>query len=150
MGFDVVYLPPIHPIGHKFRKGKNNSVSAEAGDVGSPWAIGSEEGGHTSIHPQLGTLSDFKQFVSAAKGHGLEVALDIAFQCTPDHPYVKQHREWFRERPDRTIQYAENPQNFIKTFTRSISRAAIGTVSGGAERRRSFLGEARRSHFSDR
>ena len=109
MGFDVVYLPPIHPIGHKFRKGKNNSVTAEAGDVGSPWAIGSEEGGHTSIHPQLGTLSDFKQFVSAAKGHGLEVALDIAFQCTPDHPYVKQHREWFRERPDGTIQYAENP-----------------------------------------
>ena len=109
MGFDVVYLPPIHPIGQTFRKGKNNSVSAQPDDVGSPWAIGSEEGGHTSIHPQLGTLEDFKQFISSANGHGLEVALDIAFQCTPDHPYVTQHREWFRTRPDGTIQYAENP-----------------------------------------
>jgi starch synthase (maltosyl-transferring) len=109
MGFDVVYLPPIHPIGQTFRKGKNNSVSAQPDDVGSPWAIGSEEGGHTSIHPQLGTLEDFKQFISSANGHGLEVALDIAFQCTPDHPYVTQHRDWFRTRPDGTIQYAENP-----------------------------------------
>jgi starch synthase (maltosyl-transferring) len=109
MGFDVVYLPPVHPIGHTFRKGKNNSAPAQKDDVGSPWAIGSEEGGHTAIHPQLGTLDDFKHFVSAAKSHGLEVALDIAFQCTPDHPYVKQHREWFRTRPDGTIQYAENP-----------------------------------------
>src|SRR3984957_20412397 len=109
MGFDVVYLPPIHPIGQTFRKGKNNSVSAQPDDVGSPWAIGSEEGGHTSIHPKLGTLEDFKQFISSANGHGLEVALDIAFQCSPDHPYVKQHREWFRTRPDGTIQYAENP-----------------------------------------
>ena len=109
MGFDVVYLPPIHPIGQTFRKGKNNSVSAQPDDVGSPWAIGSEQGGHTSIHPKLGTLDDFKHFISSANGHGLEVALDIAFQCAPDHPYVKQHREWFRTRPDGTIQYAENP-----------------------------------------
>jgi starch synthase (maltosyl-transferring) len=109
MGFDVIYLPPIHPIGHKFRKGKNNSIPAEPDDVGSPWAIGSEDGGHTSIHPQLGTLEDFKRLVSSAKKHGLEVALDMAFQCTPDHPYVKEHRAWFRERPDGTIQYAENP-----------------------------------------
>ncbi len=109
MGFDVVYLPPIHPIGHTFRKGKNNSVSAQPDDVGSPWAIGSEEGGHTSIHPKLGKLEDFKKFMSSAKGQGLEVALDIAFQCTPDHPYVKQHPKWFRTRPDGTIQYAENP-----------------------------------------
>jgi starch synthase (maltosyl-transferring) len=109
MGFDVVYLPPIHPIGQTFRKGKNNSVSAQPDDVGSPWAIGSSEGGHTSVHPQLGTLEEFKHFISAAKGHGLEVALDIAFQCTPDHPYVKEHRQWFRTRPDGTIQYAENP-----------------------------------------
>ena len=109
MGFDVVYLPPVHPIGRAFRKGKNNSVVAEPGDVGSPWAIGSEEGGHSSVHPQLGTLGDFRHFVSQAKEHGLEVALDIAFQCTPDHPYVKQHPEWFRKRPDGTIQYAENP-----------------------------------------
>jgi starch synthase (maltosyl-transferring) len=109
MGFDVVYLPPIHPIGRAFRKGKNNSVSAKPDDVGSPWAIGSEEGGHTAIHPQLGTLEDFKKFIAAAASHGLEVALDIAFQSTPDHPYVKRHREWFRTRPDGTIQYAENP-----------------------------------------
>jgi starch synthase (maltosyl-transferring) len=109
MGFDVVYLPPVHPIGHAFRKGKNNSVVAEPDDVGSPWAIGSQEGGHTSIHPELGTLEDFRHFVSQAAEHGLEVALDIAFQCTPDHPYVKQHPEWFRKRPDGTIQYAENP-----------------------------------------
>ncbi|MGA8618202.1 MAG: alpha-1,4-glucan--maltose-1-phosphate maltosyltransferase [Candidatus Sulfotelmatobacter sp.] len=109
MGFDVVYLPPIHPIGRAFRKGKNNSVVAEPDDVGSPWAIGSEEGGHTSTHPGLGTLEDFRHFVFEAAKHDLEVALDIAFQCTPDHPYVKQHPEWFRKRPDGTIQYAENP-----------------------------------------
>jgi starch synthase (maltosyl-transferring) len=109
MGFDVVYLPPIHPIGRAFRKGKNNSVVADPNDIGSPWAIGSEEGGHTSVHPELGTLEDFRHFLSEAAVHGLEVALDIAFQCTPDHPYVKQHPEWFRKRPDGTIQYAENP-----------------------------------------
>jgi len=109
MGFDVVYLPPIHPIGRTSRKGKNNSAPAQPDDVGSPWAIGSQEGGHTSIHTQLGTLESFRHFVSEAKGHGLEVALDMAFQCTPDHPYVQQHREWFRKRPDGTIQYAENP-----------------------------------------
>jgi starch synthase (maltosyl-transferring) len=109
MGFDVVYLPPVHPVGRAFRKGKNNSVVAEPDDVGSPWAIGSEEGGHTSVHSELGTLEDFRHFVSQATEHGLEVALDIAFQCTPDHPYVKQHPEWFRKRPDGTIQYAENP-----------------------------------------
>ncbi|HEY6342459.1 MAG TPA: alpha-1,4-glucan--maltose-1-phosphate maltosyltransferase [Bryobacteraceae bacterium] len=109
MHFDVVYLPPIHPIGHAFRKGKNNSLTTEPGDPGSPWAIGSVEGGHTSVHPQLGTLEDFRHFVGEAKRHGLEVALDIAFQGTPDHPYVRDHPEWFRRRPDGTIQYAENP-----------------------------------------
>jgi starch synthase (maltosyl-transferring) len=109
MGFDVVYLPPIHPIGRTFRKGKNNSEEAQPADVGSPWAIGSPEGGHKSIHPELGTLEDFKRFVAKAKEHGLETALDIAFQCTPDHPYVREHPEWFRMRPDGTIQYAENP-----------------------------------------
>ena len=109
MGFDVVYLPPIHPIGHSFRKGKNNSVAVEAEDVGSPWAIGSAEGGHQGVHPELGTLEDFRHFLSKAGEHGLEVALDIAFQCSPDHPYVRLHREWFRARPDGTIQYAENP-----------------------------------------
>ena len=109
MNFDVVYLPPIHPIGQNFRKGKNNGTSAQPGDVGSPWAIGAAEGGHKSIHPLLGTLEDFRRFIDAAKNHGLEVALDIAFQGTPDHPYVREHPSWFRQRPDGTIQYAENP-----------------------------------------
>jgi starch synthase (maltosyl-transferring) len=109
MGFDIIYLPPIHPIGKTFRKGKNNSLPAQPDDVGSPWAIGSVEGGHKSIHPDLGTLQDFRRFVSKAADHGLEVALDIALQCSPDHPYVQQHPEWFSIRPDGTIQYAENP-----------------------------------------
>ena len=109
MGFDVVYLPPIHPIGNAFRKGKNNSVSARPDDVGSPWAIGSPEGGHKSIHPHLGTLDDFRRFLAKAASCGLEVALDIALQCSPDHPYVQQHPEWFSTRPDGSIQYAENP-----------------------------------------
>jgi starch synthase (maltosyl-transferring) len=109
MGFDVLYLPPIHPIGRTFRKGKNNSVVAQPDDVGSPWAIGAEEGGHTSVHPQLGTLDDFRRLVAKAQEYGIEVALDIAFQCSPDHPYTRDHAEWFRKRPDGTIQYAENP-----------------------------------------
>jgi starch synthase (maltosyl-transferring) len=109
MGFDVLYLPPVHPIGQTFRKGKNNSPAAQPNDVGSPWAIGAEEGGHKSIHPELGTLDDFRRLVSKTKDHGLEIALDIAFQCSPDHPYVKEHTAWFRKRPDGTIQYAENP-----------------------------------------
>jgi len=109
MGFDVVYLPPIHPTGRSFRKGKNNAVNAQAGDVGSPWAIGAEEGGHTAVHPELGTMDDFERMVRAAKDRGLEIALDIAFQCAPDHPYVQQHPDWFRRRPDGSIQYAENP-----------------------------------------
>jgi starch synthase (maltosyl-transferring) len=109
MGFDVLYLPPIHPIGVAHRKGKNNSVVAAAGDVGSPWAIGSAEGGHKAVHPELGALEDFRSLVSRARALGIEVALDIAFQCSPDHPYVTEHPEWFRARPDGTIQYAENP-----------------------------------------
>jgi len=113
MGFDVLYIPPIHPIGEVFRKGKNNSEQAAPDDVGSPWAIGgiSEKGpgGHQSIHPDLGTLSDFQRLISSAKALGLEIALDIAFQCSPDHPYVTDHPEWFRARPDGAIQYAENP-----------------------------------------
>jgi starch synthase (maltosyl-transferring) len=109
LGFDIVYLPPIHPIGTAFRKGPDNTPVAGPGDPGSPWAIGNKEGGHTAVHPQLGTLADFDRFVAAAKQRGLEVALDIAFQCSPDHPWVKQHPSWFRARPDGTIQYAENP-----------------------------------------
>ncbi|HSE82937.1 MAG TPA: alpha-1,4-glucan--maltose-1-phosphate maltosyltransferase [Thermodesulfobacteriota bacterium] len=109
MGFDVLYLPPIHPIGKTKRKGKNNSPVAEPGDVGSPWAIGAEEGGHKSIHPELGAFKDFERLISKAKDYGIEMAMDIAYQCTPDHPYVKEHPEWFRKRPDGTVQYAENP-----------------------------------------
>ncbi len=109
MGFDIVYMPPIHPIGVQYRKGPNNSVTAEPGDLGSPWAIGGAEGGHTSLHPQLGTMKDFEALVTAARGHNLELALDIAFQCSPDHPWVKEHPDWFIIRPDGTIQYAENP-----------------------------------------
>ena len=109
MGFDVLYLPPIHPIGVTKRKGKNNSLVPAAADVGSPWAIGGVEGGHKSIHPQLGTLRDLKDLQRKARELGVDVALDIAYQCSPDHPYVKEHREWFRERPDGTVQYAENP-----------------------------------------
>ncbi len=109
MGFDVLYLPPIHPIGRTFRKGKNNAVTRGADDPGSPWAIGAEEGGHKAIHPQLGTVEDFKRLVKKAESLGVEVALDLAYQCSPDHPYVKEHPQWFRWRPDGTVQYAENP-----------------------------------------
>ncbi len=109
MGFDVLYLPPIHPVGTAFRKGKNNALVAGPNEPGSPWAIGSAEGGHKAIHPQLGTLADFRELVTRAKEQGIDVALDIAFQCSPDHPYVRQHPDWFRARPDGTIQYAENP-----------------------------------------
>lgn len=109
LGFDTVYFPPIHPIGKDFRKGKNNSTKAEAGDVGSPWAIGAEEGGHKAILSDLGTLEDFKNLVAKAKEEGIEIALDYALQCSPNHPYVKEHPQWFRWRPDGTVQYAENP-----------------------------------------
>ncbi|HVA47137.1 MAG TPA: alpha-1,4-glucan--maltose-1-phosphate maltosyltransferase [Pirellulales bacterium] len=109
MGFDVLYLPPIHPIGTSFRKGKNNVERAGPGDTGSPWAIGGKEGGHKAIHPELGTFDDFHTLVEQARALGIEVALDVALQCSPDHPYVKEHPEWFRLRPDGTIQYAENP-----------------------------------------
>jgi starch synthase (maltosyl-transferring) len=109
MRFDVVYLPPIHPIGRTHRKGAGNAPTAGPDDPGSPWAIGAAEGGHTAVHPQLGTLADFERFVARARALGLEVALDLAFQCSPDHPWVAKHPEWFRHRPDGSIQYAENP-----------------------------------------
>lgn len=109
MGFDVLYFPPIHPVGRDKRKGRNNALQAEAGDVGSPWAIGAEEGGHTDILPELGTPEDFRRLVARARELGLEIAMDIAFQCAPDHPWVKSHPQWFRWRPDGTVQYAENP-----------------------------------------
>lgn len=109
MGFDVLYLPPVHPIGSTNRKGKNNSTSAEENDPGSPWAIGSGEGGHRSIHPDLGTFEDLRSLIEEASDNGIEIALDLAFQCSSDHPYVKEHPEWFRWRPDGTIRFAENP-----------------------------------------
>ncbi len=109
MGFDVLYLPPIHPIGRVRRKGPNNSLIAGTHDVGSPWAIGATEGGHKAVHPQLGTLANFRSLLARAQTLGLEIALDIAFQCAPDHPYVEAHSEWFKHRPDGSVQYAENP-----------------------------------------
>ncbi|QNI08027.1 alpha-1,4-glucan--maltose-1-phosphate maltosyltransferase [Mycobacterium kubicae] len=109
MGFDVVYLPPIHPIGKVHRKGRNNNPTAAPGDVGSPWAIGSDEGGHDAVHPDLGTIDDFDKFVAATRDLGMEVALDLALQCAPDHPWARDHRQWFTELPDGTIAYAENP-----------------------------------------
>src|SRR5947209_4383383 len=108
MGFDVVYLPPIHPIGQTHRKGANNQP-ARAGEPGSPWAIGSAAGGHKAIDPQLGTMEDFRRLVALARQHDIDIALDIALQCSPDHPYVREHPEWFKHRPDGSIQHAENP-----------------------------------------
>src|SRR5215475_4236020 len=109
LGFDVVYLLPIHPIGRKNRKGRNNSLHAGPDDPGSPYAIGAAEGGHDGVHPELGTLDDFRRLVAAARELGMEVALDFAIQCSPDHPWVREHPEWFKKRPDGTIRYAENP-----------------------------------------
>jgi starch synthase (maltosyl-transferring) len=109
MGFDVLYLPPIHPIGRTNRKGRGNALVAGAGDPGSPWAIGSVEGGHTAVEPGLGTIDDFRTFREQAERHGLEIALDLAYQVSPDHPYAREHQEWFRQRPDGTLKYAENP-----------------------------------------
>jgi starch synthase (maltosyl-transferring) len=109
LGFDVLYLPPIHPIGHTHRKGKNNAETADPGDPGSPWAIGADAGGHKAVHPDLGTPDNLQRLVERAAQYGIEVALDLAFQCSADHPYVHEHPEWFRRRPDRTVQYAENP-----------------------------------------
>jgi len=109
LGFDVVYLPPIHPIGATRRKGRNNALLAGPGDPGSPWAIGAPEGGHTAVHPQLGTLEDFDRMVATAREHGIEIALDFAIQCSADHPWLREHPEWFNHRPDGTLKYAENP-----------------------------------------
>ena len=109
LGFDVLYMPPVHPIGYRNRKGRNNATTAMEGEPGSPWAIGSKEGGHTAILPELGTIDDYKQLLAKCKDHGMEVALDLAFQCAPDHPYIEEHPEWFIWRPDGSIMYAENP-----------------------------------------
>ncbi len=109
MGFDVLYFPPIHPIGRVNRKGANNTLVTDPGSVGSPWAIGSADGGHMSLHSELGTIEDFRRLLASAQTYGMEIAMDIAFQCAPDHPYVTAHPDWFKWRPDGTVQYAENP-----------------------------------------
>jgi starch synthase (maltosyl-transferring) len=143
LGFDVVYLPPVHPIGHTNRKGRNNTLDPEPGDVGSPWAIGSEQGGHEAIHPDLGTWDDFDGLVAAAKELGLEVAIDFAIQCSPDHPWLKAHPEWFNRRPDGTLKYAENPPkryqdiynvNFESEDWQGLWQALRDVVAGWVER----------------
>ncbi|WP_395014691.1 maltotransferase domain-containing protein [Dongia sp.] len=129
MGFDTLYFPPIHPIGRVNRKGKNNNTRSEPGEVGSPYAIGSDEGGHDAIHPELGTIEDFRRMRDAAAGHGLEIALDFAIQCAPDHPWLKQHPEWFAWRPDGTIAYAENPPKKYEDIV-NVDFYAPGAVPG--------------------
>ncbi|MFO0866992.1 MAG: maltotransferase domain-containing protein [Gemmataceae bacterium] len=130
MGFDVLYLPPIHPIGQAYRKGPNNTLTPGPNDPGSPWAIGGRDGGHKAVHLQLGLIGDFDHLLASAASKGIEIAMDIAFQCSPDHPYVKEHPQWFRHRPDGTIKYAENPRRNTKTSIRSISNATIGAICG--------------------
>jgi len=143
LGFDVVYLPPVHPIGSTNRKGRNNAVEAGPGDVGSPWAIGSEEGGHDAIAPELGTWDDFDAMVAAARKAGVEVAIDLAINCSPDHPWLKEHPEWFHRRPDGTLKYAENPPkryqdiynvNFESEDWRGLWQALLDVVLGWVER----------------
>ena len=151
MGFDVLYLPPIHPIGRVNRKGKNNAEKALPDDVGSPWAIGAKEGGHKAIDPQLGTLEDFKQLLSRAKQLGLEVALDLAYQCAPDHPYVKEHQEWFRMRPDGTVQYAENPpKKYQDIYPLDFETEKSPELWEELRKRRALLDRAGRPHFPRR
>src|SRR5947208_3079962 len=143
LAFDVVYLPPVHPIGRTNRKGRNNMLGAGPNDPGSPWAIGSEEGGHDAINPELGTLEEFERLVADAKEHRLEIALDFAIQCSPDHPWLKQHPEWFNRRPDGTLKYAENPPkryqdiynvNFESEDWRGLWQALLDVVVGWVER----------------
>jgi starch synthase (maltosyl-transferring) len=128
LGFDVIYLTPIHPIGLTNRKGRNNALTAAAGDPGSMYAIGSAEGGHDAVHPELGTLDDFRAFVAACKAHGMEVALDFAVQCSPDHPWLQQHPEWFRRRPDGTMRFAENPPKKYEDIVNPDFEAATAPV----------------------
>jgi len=137
LGFDVIYLPPIHPIGQTHRKGRNNAFVAQPGDLGSPWAIGSAEGGHSAVHPELGSLADFDQLVKTANDFGVEIALDFALQCSPDHPWCREHPDWFFVRPDGTIRYAENPPkkyediipiNFWCADAESLWKACLDTL----------------------
>jgi starch synthase (maltosyl-transferring) len=148
MGFDVLYMPPVHPIGKVNRKGKNNSTKARPGEPGSPWAIGSDEGGHKAIHPDLGTQEDYEALIEKARGMGIEVALDLAFQCAPDHPYIKEHPEWFVWRPDGTIAYAENPPKKYQDIVPINLRPKTGKTSGKSSRAWSSTGAKPASAFS--
>ena len=132
LGFDVVYLTPIHPIGTSHRKGRNNALEAGPSDPGSPYAIGSKEGGHKAVHPDLGTLEDFEHFVDVCCGHGMEVALDLAIQCSPDHPYIREHPEWFDFRPDGSIKYAENPPKKYQDIVNVDFYSEDGEICGGS------------------
>ena len=149
MGFDVLYLPPIHPIGQSFRKGKNNSPAGTPEDPGSPWAIGAAAGGHKAVHPQLGTLEDFRELTERARSLGIEIALDIAFQCSPDHPYLKDHPEWFRKRPDGLIAYAWRirPRS-IRIFIRLILSVTTGATCGRNSKASLNFGPTGASGFS--
>ena len=151
MGFDVLYLPPIHPIGRSYRKGRNNSLEATADDPGSPWAIGADTGGHKAVEPGLGTLADFDRFVEKAMEHGLEIALDLAYQASPDHPYVKDHPTWFRQRPDGTIKYAENPpKKYQDIYPINFESDRLARPVDRAQKHHRVLDQTRREDFSRR
>ncbi len=149
MGFDVIYFPPIHPIGQTNRKGRNNSVTCEPWEPGVPYAIGSEFGGHKAIDPALGTFEDFAWLENEIRSRGMEIALDFAINCSPDHPYVREHPEWFYKRPDGTIKYAENPpKKYEDIYPAEFSLRKLAGALGGNEEHHSLLGGARRAHFS--
>jgi starch synthase (maltosyl-transferring) len=150
MGFDVIYFPPIHPIGITARKGKNNTLTAKSDDVGSPWAIGGPAGGHRAIEPALGTEKDFKWLVKEAKKRGMEIALDFALNCSPDHPYVKDHPEWFYQRPDGSIRYAENPPKKYQDIYRINFHCDDWRAVEGTDRRGAVLGRCRREDLPRR
>ena len=151
LGFDVLYLTPIHPIGRINRKGRNNALTANQDDPGSPYAIGAAEGGHDAVHPELGTLDDFRGLVAACHEHGMEVALDFAVQCSPDHPWLKEHPQWFRRRPDGSIRYAENPpKKYEDIVNPDFYCADAQRAVECAARRRSVLGRSGRADLPGR
>ncbi len=151
LGFDVVYLPPIHPIGVTHRKGRNNSPTAAPGEPGSPWAIGAAEGGHTAVSPELGTLADVESLVAAARANDIEIALDFAIQCSPDHPWLTEHPDWFHRRPDGTLKYAENPpKRYQDIYNVNFASDDWQALWDRPARRGELLGGARRAHLPGR